>query len=118
MGYKNVGGFASNPLFDFNGKTVDAAIEGEFLGTRHIESIDSKMHSIKTADGKVWDFWGSGALNYKLAQVEKGSRVKITYKGIKKDVPIEMADKKGKTKTVKKDIHQYDVELWEETAAV
>lgn len=117
MSWKKASGFENNPIYDFEGMKAGTVFEGEYVGTRHIEKFDCKMHTFKDGEGKTVDMWGKGGLNWQLEKaVKKGDKVRITYLGLKKDVPIEMAGKGGKTKTVKKDVHQFDVEVWAEAA--
>lgn len=110
MGWQKKG-FQGNPLFDFDGKKKGTAIEGVYMGARTIESIDSTMHSLKKEDGEIVDFWGAGSLNYRLRDVEKGTKVRITYQGMT-EAEVEIPGKRGKVTKVKKMVHQYDVEVW------
>jgi len=93
-------GISGNPLW--KPETVGAAIEGIYRGSRHIEKVDSEMHTIETETG-IFDFWGSGLLNFLLKDEQDGAEIRVVYQGMKK-ATVQI----GK-KSVKKDCHQYDV---------
>lgn len=95
-------GFQGNEVFDFDGHTKGVSIEGIYLGVRDVPKTESVMHSIETESG-VFDFWGSGQLNYLLAQVKVDQEIKVVYQGLVK-VKVDIKGKK-----VSKEIHQYEV---------
>lgn len=100
-------GIKGNKLFDFNNKTPGTSVEGVYKGVRHVEKTDSNMHTIEV-NGELLDFWGSGGLDYKLGDVAAETKIKVTYNGkVKAEVVI-------KGKKVKKEINDYDVEVWSE----
>jgi hypothetical protein len=69
----------------------DYSKEGDFLEGIFVRVQDdvgankSKMYSIETSNG-VKNVWGSVILDERMALVEKGSKIKITYKGVSKEV--------------------------------
>ena len=99
---KKVGGGDRNPMFKFD-KEGDS-LEGVFIGTREvkIDEDTSFVHTVKAADG-MFDFWGSGLLNYLLKKVMPETEVKIIFKGYEK-VPVKIG-----TRMVKKDVKQWEV---------
>ncbi len=82
---------------------------GYYKGAKSVEGFGT-VHSI-VIDEKPLSFWGTGSLNYRLKDVPVNSRVWITYSGIQKDVEVKITDKKGNVKTMKKDVHTFDVEF-------
>lgn len=78
--------------------------KGIYKGRRDVE-IDgdvSVVHSIEI-DKVVKDFWGTGSLNFKLAEVPADSEVQIIYNGMVKGT----VNVKGKKVT--KEIHDFTV---------
>lgn len=74
-----------NPLFNFEDRKKGSSIEGIYLGTREvmIEGKVSLMHAIETKKG-VFDFWGTGHLNFLLKDIDKKTELKVVYMGTEK----------------------------------
>ena len=72
----NCVGFGTNEGQIRPGKTVD----GYYLGARKVETGmgPSTLHFLQTESGNL-GVWGSAQLNSKLAQIQTGTRVFITY---------------------------------------
>lgn len=92
-----------NPIFPL--KNIGDQIEGSYIGS-HLTKDDNKAHTIKTDKG-IFDVWGSGKLNYLLADIKADSFIRITYLGMVK------AELKIKGKKVKKMIHDFDLEIYQ-----
>jgi len=73
-------------------------LEGFFLGTREINTSfgESLVHDFQKADGSTISVYGFTSLNCKLAIIETGTLVQITYTGTENI----------KTKYGMKDVHQ------------
>ena len=84
-----------NPIHEFN--QAGDSLEGVYLGTHFIQKTGSNIHTIKMDDGTIVDIWGTGQLDYWLAQETKGSKIKIVYQG------------KQKVEGFKNEMHQFDI---------
>lgn len=81
--------------------------EGVFLGSKSITGAngDFTAHELQDEDGNAVSATGA-SLNNQLADVEPGSRVRLTYEGLKK------------TKTPGRTVKSYIVEVYVEEAAL
>jgi hypothetical protein len=93
---------------------IGESIEGVYKGTRQVKDVGSLFHSIETADGVIYDLYGNGALDHKLAFLDKdtkklvpvlneGEKIKILYNG-KRTANVKIGGSK-----VKKDVHDFIV---------
>jgi hypothetical protein len=105
--WKKLTSFDGNPIFDFDGHKKGASIIGAYKGSRTIEKVDSLIHTIVTDNG-VFDFWGTGQLNFMLKDIPADTEIKIVYCG-KENATVTFENKKGKEVTQKKAIHKFEV---------
>ena len=89
---------------------VDQFLEGIYVDSFFKKTgVDPKTgkdegwtaHKVKKADGKLAAIYGTGGLDYRMKQVAKGAKVKITYKG---------KDKVTEGKLKGKSVHQFLVQ--------
>lgn len=60
---------------------VGESIEGDLVAARsvRVKGRDAMIYDIKSPDGKLYSMWGTAYLDQRMAAVEKGAYLRITF---------------------------------------
>lgn len=87
-------GFGGSETTDLKKSAIGASLEGQYLGNRTITTAlgENKVYIFNGTDGEEFSIYGFTDLDQKLAQVNVGTEVRMTYEG-----KVEVKTKRGPT---------------------
>lgn len=87
-------GFGGSETTDLKKSVPGTFLEGQYLGNRTITTSlgDNKVYIFSGSDGDEFSVYGFTDLDQKLAQVNVGTEVRMTYEG-----KVEVKTKRGPT---------------------